>query len=313
MDASFCDRGAGPTRSAGGLLEILNTDQGAQFTSEAFADRAMLAAGVTFYDRTAGAASIDNRLHRAAVDRSAEVRGGVPLPELHGEAGSTPNASLVPLRLDFYNEVRSRRICVAERADAGRDLSRRRGGAVRTTRRDAIHEAQPAQRRLQVVVGLPRAGSLASPRRQPVPTGRRRLYSNRARGRASRPAGSATPVVPGSDALGPGSSEITEGIGDHRNPTLTSPSDCPTIVGPPQSSTLSDTPTRRRPRSTTAGPGRSPATSSRGSPSDPLSPPTQRSPLPVGVPLPTRLPSPDPILSADTLIARPTFRERLAL
>ena len=86
----------------------------------------------------------------------------------------------------------------------------RRSGATpfmkRNRRNDACERGGIAARRFP-----------PSSRRQPVPTGRRRLCSNQGRGeRPDRPA--RDPGGPRSDAFGPGSSEITEGFGDRRNP-----------------------------------------------------------------------------------------------
>ena len=84
---------------------------------------------------------------------------------------------------------------------------------MRTIRRDAN---QPAQR-LRAWQVLPRAGSL----RLPVGSQSRRedggyVQTGVGGKRPDRPA--RDPGGPRSDALGPGSSEITEGFGDHRNP-----------------------------------------------------------------------------------------------
>ena len=207
MDASFCVE-ALDDALGWRAPEILNTDQGAQFTSEAFADR-VLAAGVTFSMDGQGPLPRQH-LHRAAV-AVAEVRGGVPL-RAPGRARRRTHHWFLDRLLQ-----RGAPALVPSRTDAGRSLSRRRGGVVRTIRRDAIHEAQPAQRRLRAW----------RDRRAPVPSvfpsaaspdGKTEvMFKPRLGGeRPDRPA--RDPGGPRSDALGPGSSEITEGFGDHRNP-----------------------------------------------------------------------------------------------
>ena len=88
---------------------------------------------------TAGAAFLDNifieRLWRSLKYEAVylyELRDGLDAQRIIGSW------------IDFYNEARPP--LVAGRTDAGRGLSRRRGGVVRTIRRDAT---QPAQRRLR--------------------------------------------------------------------------------------------------------------------------------------------------------------------
>ena len=136
MDASFCVQ-ALDDALGWRAPEILNTDQGSQFTSEAFADR-VLGAGVRFSMDGRGR-FLDNifieRLWRSLKYEAVylyELQDG---PEAQRIIGSW---------IDFYNEARPH--IVAGRTDAGRGLSRRRGGMVRTIRRDAT---QPAQRRLR--------------------------------------------------------------------------------------------------------------------------------------------------------------------
>ena len=136
MDASFCVQ-ALDDALGWRAPEILNTDQGSQFTSEAFADR-VLGAGVRFSMYGRGR-FLDNifieRLWRSLKYEAVylyELRDG---PDAQRIIGSW---------IDFYNEARP--ALVAGRTDAGRGLSRRRGGVVRTIRRDAT---QPAQRRLR--------------------------------------------------------------------------------------------------------------------------------------------------------------------
>ena len=118
MDASFCVE-ALDDALGWRAPEILNTDQGAQFTSEAFAAR-VLGAGVAF--------SMDGRgrfLDNIFIERLwrfAEVRGGVPL-RAPGRARRRTHHWFLDRLLQ-----RGAPAFVAERADAGRGLSRRRGG-----------------------------------------------------------------------------------------------------------------------------------------------------------------------------------------
>ena len=106
---------------------------------------------------------------------------------------------------------------VAGRADTGRGLSRKHGGVVRTI--PARRHSWRANRRNDACErgGIAARRFPPSSHRKPVPTGRRRLYSNRARRRASAPAGSG-PGGPRPDVLALGPSEITEGFRDYRNP-----------------------------------------------------------------------------------------------
>ena len=207
MDASFCVE-ALDDALGWRAPEILNTDQGAQFTSE----------GLCGPGADGGRDVLDGRprplprqhLHRAAV-AVAEVRGGVPL-RAPGRARRRTHHWFLDRLLQ-----RGAPALVAERADAGRSLSRSRGGVVRTIRRDAIHEAQPGATTPASVAGSPRAGSL----RLPVGSQSRRedggyVQTGVGGERPDRPA--RDPGGPRPDALGPGSSEITEGFGDHRNP-----------------------------------------------------------------------------------------------
>ena len=98
MDASFCI-GALDDALVRATPEILNTDQGSQFTSEAFADR-VLGAGVAFSMDGRGR-FLDNifieRLWRSLKYEAVylhELRDGV-------EAGR-----IIGSWIDFYNEVR---------------------------------------------------------------------------------------------------------------------------------------------------------------------------------------------------------------
>ena len=84
---------------------------------------------------------------------------------------------------------------------------------MRTIRRDAN---QPAQRlrawrycRPPVPSVFPSAAS---------PDGKTEVIFKPGSGESVQTGRLGTPAVPGQDALGPGSSEITEGFGDHRNP-----------------------------------------------------------------------------------------------
>ena len=105
-------RGAG--RAPGGLPEILNTDQGSQFTSEAFADR-VLGAGVSFsMDGRGRFLVFIERLWRSLKYESVylhELRDGLDAERIIGSW------------IDFYNEVRPH-----GRAYAGR--GQRQGGGV---------------------------------------------------------------------------------------------------------------------------------------------------------------------------------------
>ena len=116
MDASFCVQ-ALDDALGWRAPEILNTDQGSQFTSEAFADR-VLGAGVRFSMDGRGR-FLDNifieRLWRSLKYEAVylyELRDG---PDAQRIIGSW---------IDFYNEARPH--FVAGRTDAGRGLSRRR-------------------------------------------------------------------------------------------------------------------------------------------------------------------------------------------
>ena len=120
MDASFCI-GALDDALVRASPEILNTDQGSQFTSEAFADR-VLGAGVAFSMDGRGR-FLDNifieRLWRSLKYEAVylhELRDGV-------EAGR-----LIGSWIDFYNEVRPH---FAGRIHAGRDLPQRHEGDVK--------------------------------------------------------------------------------------------------------------------------------------------------------------------------------------
>ena len=122
MDASFCVE-ALDDALGWRAPEILNTDQGAQFTSEAFADR-VLSAGVAFSMNGRGR-FLDNILHRAAV-AVAEVRGRVS-PRTPGRAGRRTHHRFLDRLL-----LRGASALVPSRADAGRCLSGRHGGGVTT-------------------------------------------------------------------------------------------------------------------------------------------------------------------------------------
>ena len=169
MDASFCVQ-ALDDALGWRAPEILNTDQGSQFTSEAFADR-VLGAGVRFSMDGRGR-FLDNifieRLWRSLKYEAVylyELRDG---PDAQRIIGSW---------IDFYNEVRPH-------SSLG---GRTPGEAYREGR---IGEDDPARRHPTgattpaIVAGSTRGPSLRLP--IGVPTGRRRLYSNRAR-RSTRP------------------------------------------------------------------------------------------------------------------------------
>ena len=137
MDAAFCIAALDEALLRASP-EILNTDQGSQFTSEAFADR-VLGAGVAFSMDGRGR-FLDNifieRLWRSLKYEAVylhELRDGLDAERIIGSW------------IDFYNEVRP--ALVARRADAGRDVPQRREGGMSGPRR-----VQPAG------VADPRAG-----------------------------------------------------------------------------------------------------------------------------------------------------------
>ena len=153
MDASFCVGALGDALVLA-TLEILNTDQGSQFTSEAFADR-VLAAGVRFSMDGRGR-FLDNifieRLWRSLKYEAVylyELRDGVEAERIIGSW------------IDFYNEVRP------HSSLGGRTY---RARSIAKTRR--CREDDPARRHSwratgattpASVAGLPRAGSLRLP------------------------------------------------------------------------------------------------------------------------------------------------------
>ncbi len=141
--------------------EILNTDQGAQFTSEAFADR-VLAAGAAF--------SMDGRgplprqhLHRAAV-AVAEVRGGVPSRAPRRSGRRTHHRLVVRLL------QRGAPAFVPRRADAGRCLPQRHGGGVNGGSSCLPERAPVSPHGRGATRDLPMPG--ASRRRRPSPARR---------------------------------------------------------------------------------------------------------------------------------------------
>ena len=125
MDTSFCI-GALDDALVRASPEILNTDQGSQFTSEAFADR-VLGAGVAFSMDGRGRFLDDifiERLWRSLKYEAVylhELRNGVDAERIIGSW------------IDFYNEVRP--ALVAGRADARRDLPQQREGGMSNPRR----------------------------------------------------------------------------------------------------------------------------------------------------------------------------------
>ena len=126
-------------------------------------------------------------------------------------------------RIDFCNEVPA---VVAGRADAGRGLSRRRGGDAKAIRRDAIHRAEPAQRHLRSWRGCrapvpPFFPSGASPEGKREVGFGRWLEESSAHGLVRDPGG-AWPVV-----LATARDQITEGLRYHWESTSKMPSDCP--------------------------------------------------------------------------------------
>ena len=125
---------------------------------------------------------------------------------------------------------------VPSRTDAGRGLSRRRGGAARTTRRDAIHEAQPAQRRLRawrdcrapVPSFFPSAAS---------PDGKTEVMFRPGSGESVRTGRLGTPAVPGQTCSAPAqarSQRALETIGIHLKIALGLSNE----VGPPHKSLI---------------------------------------------------------------------------
>ena len=119
MDTSFCI-GALDDALVRATPEILNTDQGSQFTSEAFADR-VLGAGVAFSMDGRAASSTTSSSSGVAV---AEVRGRVP-PRTPRRAGRRTHHRVVDRLLQ-----RGAPAFVPGRAHPGRRLPQRHGGTV---------------------------------------------------------------------------------------------------------------------------------------------------------------------------------------
>ena len=139
MDASFCIEApdAAPGRRT---PEILNTDQGSQFTGTALCGPGPQG-GRPVLNGRAGPLPRQH-LNRAAV-AVAEVRGRVPL-RASGRGGCRTDHRLMDRLLQ-----RGAPALVSGRAGAGRSLPRRRGENMRTIRRGDAHGAQPARRRLR--------------------------------------------------------------------------------------------------------------------------------------------------------------------
>ena len=214
MDASFCI-GALDDALVRATPEILNTDQGSQFTSEAFADR-VLGAGVAF--------SMDGRgrfLDNIFIERlwRSLKYEAVYLHELRDGVEAGPDHRLVDRLLQ-----RGAPALVAGRADARRDLPQRRGGDVNDGSLSGLTDALARQRgagdlpvlhvsrrrrpKPRSPVGFPLPASGAHPGIRPSPCGRgpQTVESLSRQNRAKAP----------------------EGSQNQSESTLALPSDCPT-------------------------------------------------------------------------------------
>ena len=157
MDASFCVE-ALDDALGWRAPEILNTDQGSQFTSEAFAAR-VLGAGESFSMDGRGR-FLENifieRLWRSLKDEAVylhELRDGLDAEHIIGSW------------IDFYNEVRP--AFVPGRIHAGRCLPQRNGGGVNGGSPHLPGRALLSQRAREETWDLPVPG--ASRQRRPSP------------------------------------------------------------------------------------------------------------------------------------------------